>query len=1473
MKTRFYLTLLIALFVAMYTMQGQETEDKHCSFEQTTKEYFDQNPEELQKAIQQEINIKQFIDQKKNGRLKTAGKYIIPVVFHVFGTDWKNDKGNLTTPEVTNEIIKSSLQDVNDNFKGFNDDVDPFFRNIEGGMDVEFRLAQIDPNGNTTSGIMYYESRSGFALNGTKDDEIVKYAWDNFKYMNVYIQVQIKGSSRNKSGTAWLPSISMTEKGTARVVYNGRYITYIPPASSLTHEFGHYLNLEHTFNGGCIAGGNNGDKVADTPPTKAGTAANSDDDGCLTNITNCFNERINYQNHMDYNPCESMFTKGQVNRMEAALQHPARITLWQNDNLRETGVDRNLGARILFTYQERLDDDTYKSLGFTEDFGNDGTVNAKKKIKAIDGARFAKTGKLKAGTDFTTNQLPNGLEVSLEVLDAFTAEIKVSGKASAHEAINSGSFNLQLLNPAIVGGTSAVFSNSGKYAINFLDSFVNQYEHFAPFLIAQHGLTDNTGSRTTKFASTAIGGNLTVAISVQDGNKLVVDNLVGDYEVACNNGSNNVAYFNNNQRINDGSAAWKKSPGPSNYLPVLIGGNYQAWKGKTGYVGIRKATLNGTYIYGWLKVSVDATGQKAFCDMIGLNPEPGASMETGIKSAYLSYSSDRFVESDANDNTIKNSITVSINGDQFAKIGKLVAGTDYAISEVPSGTTAEIIVTNSNTATIALGGKMNRATGGTAGWNVYRGNFKINFLDNAFASNNVNAVKFSEFKPKVEYVGESFTQKLDEEPVNIDVEDFGNSFFFLNSAHTIDGDKYSYAIQYYEPLNGVRQTPGTKLITYRKDAVANENYEVIPLDKGALISANSPWKNGREFYTGTGQQLIDGDNYKAWRGKTKYIGIRGRKSGEFHYGWIELKVSSNGKVLQFLSFGINGTPNQGIRAGTLDSVDVDPTCTDGIQNGDETGIDCGGSCKPCSTDINAGTVATTDNQTSVTTITGDGQADIINFTKSGNSDDAYRYLITDDAGKILAIETDSHDFEGASLGICRVYGIAYKGSLSVSNKNIADSGLASGQYDISNNWIVVDRVAPSSCTDGIQNGDETGIDCGGSCKPCSIDVGDYCDAGVQGNNYIKEVNFGTINNPSDNRPYSDHTAISTTVEKGKSYPLNVRLGIEASNWTKNNIGAWIDWNQDGDFNDNGEFVFQKTSSPGGGSGTVTVPANAKKGATRMRLRFNYHTMPKPCGTDRRDGDEAEDYTVIVSDKEVVSEGEVIYVDIKDQTASRNAPWDFFRIEVGDDNKYGAWYSRGTIYLETYQKEVVTQGASRNIQWIGENQLIGPDSNFTPNSRQYVVSSNTYSSWNGRSGYIGFNFQIEGNTHYGWFYVTVANDGKSYTVLDYAYNTAPGAGLKTTRNGKSTVNNLTDAGDILIYPNPFTTSATLDISSLQPNDVVTLSILDVSGKKIVERVLTTNKGLEKIGASLTTKGVYFVRVKSNNFIETYKIIKK
>ncbi len=73
------------------------------------------------------------------------------------------------------------------------------------------------------------------------------------------------------------------------------------------------------------------------------------------------------------------------------------------------------------------------------------------------------------------------------------------------------------------------------------------------------------------------------------------------------------------------------------------------------------------------------------------------------------------------------------------------------------------------------------------------------------------------------------------------------------------------------------------------------------------------------------------------------------------------------------------TCNDGVQNGSETGVDcggpdcnacaVEPTCTDGIQNGDEEGVDCGGSCpNPCDT---SGVVEVTENITTNTTWTSD----------------------------------------------------------------------------------------------------------------------------------------------------------------------------------------------------------------------------------------------------------------------------------------------------------------------------------------------------------------------------------------------------------------------------------------------------------------------------------------------------------------------
>ena len=81
--------------------------------------------------------------------------------------------------------------------------------------------------------------------------------------------------------------------------------------------------------------------------------------------------------------------------------------------------------------------------------------------------------------------------------------------------------------------------------------------------------------------------------------------------------------------------------------------------------------------------------------------------------------------------------------------------------------------------------------------------------------------------------------------------------------------------------------------------------------------------------------MIDSDTYRAWRGRTAYAGIRILRSGRFHYGWVEIKVGSNGRTCEILSYGLHGIPGASIRAGSKDSNDVKIYCDAKGTNGAE----------------------------------------------------------------------------------------------------------------------------------------------------------------------------------------------------------------------------------------------------------------------------------------------------------------------------------------------------------------------------------------------------------------------------------------------------------------------------------------------------------------------------------------------------------
>ncbi len=133
----------------------------------------------------------------------------------------------------------------------------------------------------------------------------------------------------------------------------------------------------------------------------------------------------------------------------------------------------------------------------------------------------------------------------------------------------------------------------------------------------------------------------------------------------------------------------------------------------------------------------------------------------------------------------------------------------------------------------------------------------------------------------------------------------------------------------------------------------------------------------------------------------------------------------------------------------------------------------------------------------------------------------------------------------------------------------------------------------------------------------------YCEASATCDEMIASMNFNTINNTSScgTNGYTDYTGISTTLTPETSYPIS----ITTSPWyAGDQCGAWVDWNQDLDFEDEGEYFPMSGSDL---SGIITPPVNAFNGPTRLRVRILHVGDIVPCGNV--EWGETEDYTVIV----------------------------------------------------------------------------------------------------------------------------------------------------------------------------------------------------------------------------------------------------
>jgi len=139
----------------------------------------------------------------------------------------------------------------------------------------------------------------------------------------------------------------------------------------------------------------------------------------------------------------------------------------------------------------------------------------------------------------------------------------------------------------------------------------------------------------------------------------------------------------------------------------------------------------------------------------------------------------------------------------------------------------------------------------------------------------------------------------------------------------------------------------------------------------------------------------------------------------------------------------------------------------------------------------------------------------------------------------------------------------------------------------------------------------------------------YCSASGGCDEFISNVEFGTIFKTSGCYGYSDYTNLSTSFPANGSQQITVTNG--PPNYSPDECGIWVDWNQDGDFYDANESI-AVSGSPGIGPYTANIapPSNVALGFYRLRVRIKYTSGLDPCGTTTYG--EVEDYSFELTPK-------------------------------------------------------------------------------------------------------------------------------------------------------------------------------------------------------------------------------------------------
>ena len=267
--------------------------------------------------------------------------YRIPVVVHIIY--------NTVLENLPDSLVHNQIDALNDAFNRTSSDTSktrPIFKPIARSAQIEFYLADTDPNGNPTTGIVRVPTnRATFGTLPIDSIDQIKFtakggsdAWDSDRYLNIWVgdislpdfgDVLLGYAYPPVNAPNWPSEYYMPKQFQGCVIHYKVFgknnpltnpnLTFSAEGKTTVHEVGHYLGLRHIWgdSGGCAGD----DGIDDTPNAQSASNYN-----CNFNQNSCVDPNGNppdmVENFMDYSgdPCQNMFTNQQVLRMRKNLR-------------------------------------------------------------------------------------------------------------------------------------------------------------------------------------------------------------------------------------------------------------------------------------------------------------------------------------------------------------------------------------------------------------------------------------------------------------------------------------------------------------------------------------------------------------------------------------------------------------------------------------------------------------------------------------------------------------------------------------------------------------------------------------------------------------------------------------------------------------------------------------------------------------------------------------------------------------------------------------------------------------------------------------------------------------------------------------------------------------------------------------------------------------------------------------------------